>query len=415
MLTPYELFVGLRYTRAKRRNHFISFISITSMLGIALGVAALIVVLSVMNGFQKELRARILGVASHVQITAISGGLRDWTRVAEQTASNPEVLAAAPYVMAQALISNNQVVQGSIVRGILPADEDKVADIGAHMKTGRLGALKPGRFGIVLGSELALSLGARLGDKIVVIAPQGQVTPAGIMPRLKQFDVVGIFEVGMYEYDAGLALIQIEDAQKLYRMDDKVSGVRLKLKDLFAAPRVARELTDVLDADVYVADWTRSHANFFRAVQIEKRVMFIILLLIVAVAAFNIVSTLVMAVTDKRADIAILRTLGAAPGEIMKIFIIQGALIGVIGTLIGVAGGTLIALNVDVVVPAIERMIGVQFLAKDVYYISDLPSDLHLQDVVVIAATSFVLSLVATLYPSLRAARINPAEALRYE
>ncbi len=415
MLTPYELFVGLRYTRAKRRNHFISFISITSMLGIALGVAALIVVLSVMNGFQKELRARILGVASHVQITAISGGLRDWTRVAEQTASNPEVLAAAPYVMAQALISNHQVVQGSIVRGILPADEDKVADIGTHMKSGRLDALQPGRFGIVLGSELALSLGARLGDKIVVIAPQGQVTPAGIMPRLKQFDVVGIFEVGMYEYDAGLALIQIEDAQKLYRMDDKVSGVRLKLKDLFAAPRVARELTDVLDADVYIADWTRSHANFFRAVQIEKRVMFIILLLIVAVAAFNIVSTLVMAVTDKRADIAILRTLGAAPGEIMKIFIIQGALIGVIGTLMGVAGGTLIALNVDVVVPAIERLIGVQFLAKDVYYISDLPSDLHLQDVVVIAATSFVLSLVATLYPSLRAARINPAEALRYE
>jgi lipoprotein-releasing system permease protein len=267
----------------------------------------------------------------------------------------------------------------------------------------------------VLGSELALSIGARVGDKIVVIAPQGQVTPAGIMPRLKQFDVVGIFEVGMYEYDAGLALIHLEDAQKLYRMEDKVSGVRLKLKDLFAAPRVARELTHTLDADVYVADWTRSHANFFRAVQIEKRVMFIILLLIVAVAAFNIVSTLVMAVTDKRADIAILRTLGAAPGGIMKIFIIQGALIGVIGTLVGVVGGVLIALNVAVVVPAIERLIGVQFLAKDVYYISDLPSDLHLQDVAVIALTSFALSLAATLYPSLRAARVNPAEALRYE
>jgi lipoprotein-releasing system permease protein len=248
-----------------------------------------------------------------------------------------------------------------------------------------------------------------------VIAPQGQVTPAGIMPRLKQFDVVGIFEVGMYEYDAGLALIHLDDARKLYRMEDKVSGVRLKLKDLFAAPRVARELTHTLDADVYVADWTRSHANFFRAVQIEKRVMFIILLLIVAVAAFNIVSTLVMAVTDKRADIAILRTLGAAPGEIMKIFIIQGALIGVIGTLVGVLCGVVLALNVDVVVPAIERLIGVQFLAKDVYYISDLPSDLNLQDVAVIALTSFALSLAATLYPSLRAARVNPAEALRYE
>ncbi len=415
MLTPYELFVGLRYTRAKRRNHFISFISVTSMLGIALGVAALIVVLSVMNGFQKELRARILGVASHVQITGMAGGLKDWQRVASQAAVNKEVVAAAPYVMAQGLISNRQTVQGSIVRGILPADEDKVADIGLHMKSGSLGALQPGKFGIVLGSELASSIGARVGDKIVVIAPQGQVTPAGIMPRLKQFDVVGIFEVGMYEYDAGLALIHLEDAQKLYRMEGKVSGVRLKLKDLFAAPRVARELTYSLDADVYVADWTRSHANFFRAVQIEKRVMFIILLLIVAVAAFNIVSTLVMAVTDKRADIAILRTLGAAPGEIMKIFIIQGALIGVIGTLVGVFGGVLIALNVDVVVPAIERLIGVQFLAKDVYYISDLPSDLHLQDVAVIALTSFALSLAATLYPSLRAARVNPAEALRYE
>jgi lipoprotein-releasing system permease protein len=351
-----------------------------------------------------------------VQITGMAaGGLTDWQKVAAQTASNKEVLAAAPYVMAQGLISNHQTVQGSIVRGILPADEDKVADIGMHMKAGRLGALQPGKFGIVLGSELALSIGARLGDKIVVIAPQGQVTPAGIMPRLKQFDVVGIFEVGMYEYDAGLALIHLEDAQKLYRMDGKVSGVRLKLKDLFTAPRVARELTHTLDADVYVADWTRSHANFFRAVQIEKRVMFIILLLIVAVAAFNIVSTLVMAVTDKRADIAILRTLGAAPGEIMKIFIIQGALIGVIGTLVGVVAGVLIAWNVDVVVPAIEKLIGVQFLAKDVYYISDLPSDPHLQDVIVIALTSFALSLAATLYPSLRAARVNPAEALRYE
>ena len=415
MLTPYELFVGLRYTRAKRRNHFISFISITSMLGIALGVAALIVVLSVMNGFQKELRARILGVASHVQITGMSGGLKDWQRVVAQTGSNKAVVAAAPYVMAQGLISNRQTVQGTIVRGILPAEEDKVADIGMHMKSGSLDALQSGKFGIVLGSELALSIGARTGDRIVLIAPQGQVTPAGIMPRLKQFDVVGIFEVGMYEYDAGLALIHMDDARKLYRMEDKVSGVRLKVDDLFAAPRIARELAQTLDADVYVADWTRSHANFFRAVQIEKRVMFIILLLIVAVAAFNIVSTLVMAVTDKRADIAILRTLGAAPGEIMKIFIIQGALIGVIGTLAGVAGGMLIAWNIDVVVPALERMIGVQFLAKDVYYISDLPSDPHLPDIIVIALTSFALSLAATLYPSLRAARVNPAEALRYE
>jgi lipoprotein-releasing system permease protein len=283
------------------------------------------------------------------------------------------------------------------------------------MRAGRLDALKEGGFGIVLGSELAMGIGARKGDKVVVIAPQGNVTPAGIMPRLKQFEVVGIFEVGMYEYDSGLAFIHLADAQKLFRMDDKVSGVRLKLHDLFKAPAVSRELTNSLSADVYVTDWTRSHANFFRAVQIEKRVMFIILLLIVAVAAFNIVSTLVMAVTDKQADIAILRTLGAAPGEIMKVFIVQGALIGVIGTLVGMAGGILLALNIDVVVPAIERVFGVQFLAKDVYYISDLPSDLHLSDVVAITATSLVLSLLATLYPSYRASRVNPAEALRYE
>jgi lipoprotein-releasing system permease protein len=404
MLKPYELFVGLRYTRAKRSNHFISFISVTSMLGIALGVAALIVVLSVMNGFQKELRARILGVASHVQIVGAGGGLSDWQGIAQEAQTNPQVAAAAPYVMAQGLISHRQTVQGTLVRGVAPEAEDKVAEIGSHMKSGSLGALRAGGFGIVLGSELALSVGARLGDRIVLIAPQGQVTPAGILPRLKQFEVVGIFEVGMYEYDAGLALIHLEDAQRLYRMEDRVSGVRLKLHDLFRAPAVARELSRTL-----------SHANFFRAVQIEKRVMFIILLLIVAVAAFNIVSTLVMAVADKRADIAILRTLGAAPGEIMKIFIIQGALIGVIGTIVGVAGGVLLASNVDVVVPAIERVFGTQFLAKDVYYISDLPSDLNLQDVIVIAVTSFALSLLATIYPSLRASRVNPAEALRYE
>lgn len=415
MLTPYELFVGLRYTRAKRRNHFISFISVTSMLGIALGVAALIVVLSVMNGFQKELRARILGVASHVQIVGMGAALSDWEKVAAQSATNPEVVAAAPYVMAQGLLSNRQTVQGALIRGILPESEDKVADVGSHMRSGRLDALREGGFGIVLGNELAMGIGARKGDKVVVIAPQGQVTPAGIMPRLKQFEVVGIFEVGMYEYDSGLAFIHLADAQKLFRMDDKVSGVRLKLNDLFQAPAVARELTNTLDADVYVTDWTRSHANFFRAVQIEKRVMFIILLLIVAVAAFNIVSTLVMAVTDKQADIAILRTLGAAPGEIMKVFIVQGALIGVIGTFVGMAGGIVLALNIDVVVPAIEHAFGVQFLAKDVYYISDLPSDLHLSDVVAITATSLVLSLLATLYPSFRASRVNPAEALRYE
>jgi lipoprotein-releasing system permease protein len=415
MHSRYELFVGLRYAWAKRRNHFISFISVTSMLGIALGVAALIVVLSVMNGFQKELRARILGVASHVQIVGLGAPLTNWSRVADQALRNPRVSAAAPYVMAQGLLSFRQSVQGTLVRGILPESEDKVADVGSHMRAGRLQDLRPGSFGVVLGNELALSLGAKVGDRVVLIAPQGQVTAAGILPRLRQFTVVGVFEVGMYEYDAGLAFIHLQDAQKLYRLGDAVSGVRLKLSELFDAPRVARELARDIDEDVYVTDWTRSHANFFRAVQIEKRVMFIILLLIVAVAAFNIVSTLVMAVTDKRADIAILRTLGSAPAGILKIFMIQGALIGVIGTLGGVALGVVVALNVDVIVPAIEHAFGIQFLAKDVYYISDLPSDLQPSDVVTIALTALALSLAATIYPSLRAAGINPAEALRYE
>lgn len=414
-MQPYEIFVGLRYTRAKRRNHFISFISLTSMLGIGLGVAALIVVLSVMNGFQKELRARILGVVSHVQITGINNALANWQKVVEQVSTNPEVIAAAPFVQAQGLLSFGDTVQGSVVRGILPEREDQVAEIGRHMQSGSLDSLKPGEFGIVLGSELARALRVMEGESVVLIAPQGQVTPAGILPRLKQFKVVGIFEVGMFEYDHGLALIHLADAQKLYRLGEEVSGVRLKLKDLYDAPRVARELARRLSVDAYISDWTRSHANFFRAVQIEKNVMFIILLLIVAVAAFNIVSTLVMMVTDKQSDIAILRTLGAAPFSIMKIFIVQGVLIGVIGTLIGVALGVALALNIDVVVPAIERVFGIQFLAKDVYYISELPSELQARDVVVIAGVSLILSLLATLYPSFRASRTNPAEALRYE
>lgn len=414
-MLPFEYFVGLRYTRAKRRNHFISFISMTSMAGIALGVAALIVVLSVMNGFQKELRARILGVASHVQLSAFEGGLAGWATVADVAKANPEVMAAAPYIHAQGLLSFQQTVQGSIIRGVVPQMEDQVADIGRSMKKGSLDALKPGEFGIVLGKELARNLGVRMDEKVTVIAPQGQVTAAGVLPRVKQFRVVGIFEVGMYEYDSGLALLHLADAQRLYRLEDKVTGVRLKLKDLYAAPRVGRELSTTLPTDVFVTDWTRSHANFFRAVQIEKRVMFIILTLIVAVAAFNIVSTLVMAVTDKQADIAILRTLGASPGSIMKIFIVQGALIGCIGTIVGTVAGVLLALNIDVVVPFIERTFSVQFLAKDVYYISDLPSDLQWDDVFVIAGVSFGLSLLATLYPSYRASRLEPAAALRYE
>ncbi|MBZ0092596.1 MAG: lipoprotein-releasing ABC transporter permease subunit [Sulfuricellaceae bacterium] len=412
---PYELFIGLRYTRAKRRTHFISFISLISMLGIALGVAALIVVLSVMNGFQEELRARILGVASHAQIVGADNTLSGWQGIAATAMRDKEVDAAAPYIMGQGMLSFDGAVQGTVVRGVLPRDEDRVADIGRHMKAGKLSDLRPGEFGIVLGSELARAVGVSVGDKIVLISPQGQVTPAGILPRLKQFRVVGIFEVGMYEYDSGLALIHLADAATLYRMGDKVSGVRLKLKDLYRAPIVARDLQAMLPGDVYVTDWTRQHANFFRAVQIEKNVMFVILLLIVAVAAFNIVSTLVMVVTDKQADVAILRTLGASPGSIMKIFVVQGALIGVLGTLIGVAIGVALALNVETVVPAIEHVFGIHFLAKDVYYISELPSQLEWPDVGAITLISLLLSFLATLYPSWWAARINPVEALRYE
>ncbi len=420
-LSVFELFVGMRYTRAKRKNHFISFISLTSMIGIALGVAALIVVLSVMNGFQKELRTRILGVASHLEITGNNNQLANWQNVAASTLKRQHVLASAPYITAQGMLSFGQGVQGAIIRGVLPASEDKVADLGRHMKAGSLSDLRAGEFGIILGADLAYAIGAQIGDKVVVLAPQGQFTPTGVVPRIKQFTLVGLFQIGMYEYDAGLALINIEDAAKLYRMGDKVSGVRLKLDDLFDAPTVSKSIEQILNQSpnsngaYFVTDWTQQHANFFRAVQMEKRVMFIILTLIVAVAAFNIVSTLVMAVTDKRADIAIMRTFGASPGSIMVIFIIQGALIGLIGTVLGALFGIVIALNIGTIIPFIEGLFHVQFLAKDVYYISDLPSDLVWSDVITIVIMSFILSLLATLYPSWRASKINPAEALRYE
>ena len=415
-MQPFELLIGLRYTRAKRRNHFISFISLISMLGMALGVAALIVVLSVMNGFQKEIRARILGVAPHLQINGTEDNrLIDWQPVLQLAAKHLQVAAAAPFVAGQGMVSLNESVQGVMVRGILPQDESRVIELSDKMKAGSLQALQEGGFGIVLGSDLARALGAHLNDKVLLIAPQGQITPAGMMPRLKQFHVVGIFEVGMAPYDNSLALIHMGDAQKLYQMGSAVSGISARLRDLDLAPRVARELSRELPGNAQASDWTRQHANYFRAVQIEKKMMFIILSLIVAVAAFNIVSTLVMAVTDKQADIAILRTLGASPSSIMKIFIVQGALIGIIGSLLGVGGGILLALNIDTVVPFIERLIGTHFLTKDVYYISELPSDLHREDVLIVGCFSFIISLLATLYPSWRASKTQPAEALRYE
>ncbi|MDH4190521.1 MAG: lipoprotein-releasing ABC transporter permease subunit [Betaproteobacteria bacterium] len=411
----YELLVGLRYTRAKRRNHFISFISLISMAGIALGIWALIVVLSVMNGFQKEVRGRILGVAAHVQVLGGAGRIAGWQSVARDVLREPHVLAAAPFVNAQAMLTNGQAVRGALVRGILPELEGKVAELGTHMRAGSLAALKPAEFGVVLGIDLAHALGVLLGDKVALIAPQGQVTPAGVIPRLKQFTVVGLFEAGISDADGGLALVHLEDAQKLYQLGSAVTGVRLKLDDLFAARDVAHALNPRIGPDYYASDWTRSNANYFRAVEIEKRMMFIILTLIIAVAAFNIVSTLVMAVTDKQADIAILRTLGASPGSIMQIFVVQGALIGVIGTLVGVTSGVLTAVNVDVIVPAIENALRIKFLSKDVYLIPELPSQVIASDVITVALVALGLSFIAAIYPSRRAARVNPAEALRYE
>ena len=414
-MRPFELFVGLRYTRAKRRTHFISFISLISMLGIALGIAALITVMSVMNGFEKEIRARILGAAAHIQILGYDKGLPDWEVVARDARTHPQVVAAAPFVNAQALLSTGSAVRGVFIRGILPELEQKVADFGSHMRAGKLADLRPGGFGIILGIGLARALQLRVGDKVTVIAPQGIVTPAGLVPRLKQFTVVGIFSMDHNEFDTALALTRMEDAQVMYRLDSNASGVRLKLRDLDQAPRVAREVARMIHVDASITDWTQQNANYFRAIQIEKRMMFIILTLIIAVAAFNLVSTLVMVVTDKHPDIAILRTLGASPASIMKIFVVQGAVIGVIGTLIGVATGILLALNIDVVVPFVERTFNFQILSREVYYISDLPSDLHWSDVWSVAVVSLALAFVATIYPSWRASRVNPAEALRYE
>jgi lipoprotein-releasing system permease protein len=411
----YELLLGLRYTRAKRRNRFIGINSLVSMIGIFVGVWALIVVLSVMNGFQKEVRTRILGVASHVQISSIDNRLPDWRSVAALAAQHPRVRAAAPFVQAQAMLAAGQAVRGALVRGILPEEEGKVADIGQHMRSGSLADLRPGEFGVVLGADLARGLGVLPGDKVALVAPQGLVTPAGVIPRLKQFTVVGTFEVGMVDADAGLALVHLRDAQTLYQLGDAVSGVRLRLDDLFAARSVARELMAKLPQNLFASDWTRSHANFFRAVEIEKRMMFIILTLIILVAAINIISTLVVAVTDKQADIAILRTLGAAPGSVMQIFIVQGMVIGLVGTLIGAGLGIVTALNIDVIVPAIESAFNIKFLSKDVYLIPELPSDLQAGDVGAIVLMALGLSFFATLYPSWRAARVNPAEALRYE
>lgn len=415
MQWPFEAFIGLRYLRAKRRNGFISFISLISIVGIALGVAALIVVLSVMNGFQKEIRGRILSVASHLEISTYDGRLSNWPSVVGKVKSQPHVIAAAPFINEQGLFSAFGNVRGGLVRGIEPGLENTVVDVGHHMVAGKLDALKPGGFGMVLGIELARQLGVSMGDKVTLFTPEGTVTPAGMIPRYKQFTVVGIFKIDMFEYDASLAMIDLRDAQVLTKLGDDVSGVRLKLDDPMLAPLVKQTMRSHMSQNALVTDWTDTNANYFRAVQIEKRMMTIILTLIVAVAAFNLVSTLVMVVTDKQADIAILRTLGASPLSIMKIFMIQGSVAGVTGTLSGVLGGVVIASNLDVIVPFIERILGTKLLSSQVYMIDYLPSDIQWSDVSTITVISLLLALLATVYPSWRAARTQPAEALRYE
>lgn len=417
MALPYELVLGWRYTRAgraTRRNGFISFISGVSMLGIGLGVAALIIVLSVMNGFQKEVRDRMLGVVSHVEVYGPGGGtLPDTQRTLAEVRRNPEVVGAAPFVATQSLLARGDDMRGALVRGIDPKVESQVDDL-AQASHGALDRLVPGQFGIVLGAELARNMGVQQGDAVTLIAPGGEMTPAGLVPRLKQMTVVGTFDSGHYEYDSGLVMLNIEDAQRIFRLDGP-SGVRLKLKDLNRAPEVAADLSTTLSGDFVIRDWTQQNRTWFAAVQVEKRMMFIILTLIVAVAAFNLVSTLVMTVTDKRADIAILRTLGASPASIMGIFVVQGAAAGIIGTLAGLVFGLLVAFNIDVIVPFLEHLLHVSFLPKDIYLISRMPSDPQSSDIVPIAVISLLLSFVATVYPSWRASRVNPAEALRYE
>jgi lipoprotein-releasing system permease protein len=415
---PYELLIGWRYTRAGRvagRNGFISFISGVSMLGIALGVAALIIVLSVMNGFQKEVRDRMLAVVSHIELVAPQGdGFANVTALMAQAKQHPDVVAAAPYVAQQALMARGEDMRGALVRGIEPEMETQVTDFTLHIPPQVRAALQPGSFHVVLGGELAVSMGVRVGDVITLVAPGGQVTPAGVMPRLKQLHVAGIFDSGHYEYDASLALLHIADAQRIFRLETP-SGVRLKIKDSQHARSVAADLALQLGPDVIVRDWTRQNRTWFAAVQVEKRMMFIILTLIVAVAAFNLVTTLVMTVTDKRADIAILRTLGASPRSIMAIFVVQGATVGVLGTLAGLGLGLGVAFNIDVIVPAIESLLGASFLPRDIYLISRMPSDPQAADIWPIALISLTLAFLATLYPSWRASRVNPAQALRYE
>ncbi len=413
---PYELFLGLRYTRAKRRNGFISFISFSSMVGIALGVTALITIMSIMNGFQEELRDRILGMTAHMTLSEQDNRLREWDTLYAQMIDQPHVVGAAPNIMEQGMLSHAGEVTGVAIRGVLPELENSVADIDSKMLgAGQLADLVPQKYRMILGKELAMSLGVRVGDKVTLIAPQGTLSPVGMVPRIKRFTVAGVFEAGMHEYDSGLAIIHIEDAQKIFKYGDAVGALQLRLDDMFMVGKVKQQLSQVVNKTLYLHDWTQQHANFFRAIEMEKRMMFIVLALIIMVATFNIVSTMVMVVTDKQGDIAVLRTIGASPASIQLIFIVQGLVIGILGSLMGLAGGLSLAFNIDVIIPFIETVLGIEFFPADVYYISQVPSKVEWEDVWAVTGLAFVLTLLATLYPARKAAKLQPAEALRYE
>ncbi len=415
MFRPVSLFVGLRYTRSRRRNHFISFISLFSSLGIALGVIALITVLSVMNGFHKEIRERILGMASHGDVQALDGRMDEWRQAMAAVRKNPRVLAAAPYIQAEAMLSHGKSVSGALVRGVDPALEKQVVDVERHMLHGSLDQLAPGRYGIILGSELAHSLGVGVGDKVTMVVPELNVTIAGSVPRMRRFEVVGLFEVGMHEYDSGVAMVHLRDAARMLRMGDAVTGVRIRIRDVWQARAVSLQLANQLPGIYRVLNWTDYHKNFFAALRMEKRMMGLLLFLIVLIAAFNIITTLVMMVVDKQSDIAIMKTFGASPGTIMRIFVVQGATLGIVGTAVGTLLGVILALNLEDVVAWIEQAFGIHFIDPKVYYISKLPSQLQWSDVGLIAGGSLLLSLLMTLYPAWRAYRTEPAEALRYE
>ncbi len=415
MFRPTELFIGLRYLRAERRNRYVSLFSLVSILGISLGVWLLIIILSVMNGFEKEVRDRILNMISHITVSGYNGKLTDWNKVVKQVEKTPQVTGTAPFISAEGMLIYNQQVHGALFRGIDPESEKAVSKVGAHMVSGKLDNLKPGEFGIILGQDLAFRLGLDVGDKVTMVTPSANITPAGVLPRLKRFTVVGIFKVGFHEYDSAVGLVNLHDAQRVFRLKGFVTGVQVQVENLFNVAEVRKKLTDTLATDYWIKDWSYYHSNWFSAVKMEKRMMSVILFVIILVVSINIVSSLIMIVTDKRSDIAILRTFGASTGKIMRIFLLQGSVVGIIGTFAGVITGVITALNLEAIYQWLEKTLSMELIDSSVYLISDLPSDLHWDQVILIATVSLIMSMLATIFPAWTASRTQPADALRYE